>query len=105
MPDRRIEIIQSDGVILLNLLKGTSHHEKYQETDGGFLFSDTVLWPPDGDAEVVCRPDLPDEEEVARQCLSFIHALQKGRHSLSSLEGGIKALEITRQVETILGTF
>ena len=105
IPDRRIEIIQSDGVILLDLLKGTSHHERYVESDGGFLFSDTVLWPPDGDSEALYRPELPGDEEVARQCLSFIHALQKGRHSLSSLEGGIKALEITRQVETILGTF
>jgi hypothetical protein len=45
------------------------------------------------------------EVESARQCLSFIHALEKGRHSLSSLESGFKALEITRQIEITVGGF
>jgi len=105
MPDRRIEVIQSDGIILIDLLKGTSHFEEYQETDAGYSFSGKILWPPAGDASVMLRSDPPCEEEVARQCLSFIHALERGHHSLSSLEGGFKALEITRQIETNLGTF
>ncbi|TSA35494.1 MAG: hypothetical protein D4R64_09465 [Porphyromonadaceae bacterium] len=105
IPDRRIEIIQSDGIILIDLLKGTSHLEEYQKAEAGFSFSDKILWPPAGDASVRLRPDPPGEAEVARQCLSFIHALEGGRHSLSSLEGGFKALEITRQIETHLVTF
>lgn len=105
IPDRRIEIIQSDGIILIDLLKGTSLLEEYQKADLGFSFSGKILWPPAGDPSTLLRDDPHSKEEVARQCLSFIHALEKGHHSLSSLEGGFKALEITRQIETHLGTF
>ena len=105
MPDRRIEIIQSDGIILIDLLKGTSLLEEYQKADDGFSFSGKILWPPPGDSSALLWVDQPVEEEGARQCLSFIRALEKGHHSLSNLEGGFKALEITRQIETQLGTF
>jgi hypothetical protein len=104
MPDRRIEVIQSDGIILIDLLNRTSHLKEYQEAAAGISFSDKILWPPAGDASSLIRPDAPIEEELARQCLSFIHALEKGRHSLSNLEGGFKALEITRAIATNLGT-
>ncbi|MCX6226096.1 MAG: hypothetical protein NTV01_15320 [Bacteroidia bacterium] len=105
MPERRIEIIQADGIILIDLLKGTSTLEECRDGDPVHSFSNKVLWPPEGDDSVLFGPAPPGEEEVARQCLSFIHALQRGRHSLSSLEGGFKALEITRQIETNLVTF
>jgi len=102
---RQIEIIQSDGIILIDILKGTSQFEKFSETKTGNPFSIRNIWPPEGDALATSGPVLPPEQETARHCLNFIHALERGRHSLSSLEGGFKALEITRQVETSLGSF
>jgi predicted dehydrogenase len=105
IPERRMEIFQSDGTIGIDLTKGTSHYCEYQQSDTGFRRSEKVLWPPCTDDTGLQRQDPPVEEAAARQCLTFIHALQKGRHSLSSLEGGFKALEITRQIETSLGFF
>jgi hypothetical protein len=102
-PDRRIEIIQSDGIISIDLLNGTSQHKKFLPGDAGFSFSDKILWPPAGNSSSLLKSGPTGEEEAARQCLTFIHALERGRHSLSSLEGGFKALEITRQIETHLG--
>lgn len=103
-PDRRIEIIQSDGFIHIDLLNGTSSLEEYLEAPAGFSFSLKTLWPPAGDASALQMAGPPGEADVARQCMSFIHALEKGRHFHSSLEGGFKALEIARQIETHLGT-
>lgn len=105
MPERHIEVIQSNGILLIDLLNGTSCLKEYQDTAGRFSFSKKILWPPPGITPVAPARDHPMEEGVARQCLSFIHALEKGRHSLSGLEGGFKALELTRQIETYLGTF
>ena len=105
VPDRHIEVIQSDGIIIIDLLKGSSKLEGYLDASAGYSFPDKILWPPQGVVTDFDTPDFSAEVSVARQCLSFIHALEKGRHSLSSLEGGFKALEITRQIETNLGTF
>ena len=101
--ERSMEIIQADGILHIDLLKGTSFLEEFQESEEGIFFTDKILWPLA--EETIARQifNAPCEEEAARQCLSFIHALERGRHSLSSLEGGFKALEITRQVETTLG--
>ena len=101
---RRFEIIQSNGIILIDLLKGISHLEEYQATSSGISFFNKVLWPPAANASFSIMPDPTGEEEVARQCLTFIYALEKGRHSLSNLEEGFKALEITRLIETGLGS-
>lgn len=103
LPERRIEIVQPDGIVQIDLLKGTASHTRFQEKGSGFSCSDTILWPPAGLDESHILTGPSGEEEVARHCLTFIHALEKGRHSLSSLEGGFKALEIARQIEAYLG--
>lgn len=103
-PVRCIEIIQSDGIISIDLRNGTCSLEQIEGGDTGAVCRRRVLWPSGGNALEAGWPDPPGDEEVARQCLSFIHALQKGRHSLSSLESGFKALEVTRQIETSLIT-
>lgn len=104
-PERRIEIIQSDGIITIDLLNGTSSHKIYGENDNGLYISEKVLWPLPGNPADQFKILPSGEEDVARQCLTFIHALERGRHSLSSLEGGFKALEMARQIETHLVTF
>jgi predicted dehydrogenase len=104
-PERRMEIIQAEGTINIDLRQGTSTFREYLENPTGYTSKSLVLWPPSGEAALIQLEETPVEEVVARQCLTFIHALQKGRHSLSSLEGGFKALEIARQVETSLGVF
>jgi predicted dehydrogenase len=104
-PSRQIEIVQSDRIILIDLLNGTSTTEELIESEKGFSFSGKVIWPPEDDTLTLINQGFRSENEVARQCLSFIHALERGRHSLSNLEGGFKALEITRQIETTVGTF
>lgn len=105
MPDRRMEIIQSEGIIRIDFLKGTSHLEKFRETGSGISLSGESLWPHENHPAPVVRNDPHGDEELARQCLSFIHALERGRHALSSLEGGFRALELTRLIENSLGTF
>ena len=104
-PDRRMEIIQPDRIILIDLLNGTSSAEEFHDTGEGLVRQQRIIWPPDGTGQNSLGSGSPEETELARQCLSFIHALQSGRHPLSSLEGGFKALEVTRQVESMLGTF
>jgi predicted dehydrogenase len=104
-PSRTIEIVQSDGIISIDLTAGTSHMEAYRVSESGPVITGKTLWPPAGDTGDHRQLVPHSEQEVARQCLSFIHALQRGRHPLSSLEGGFKALEITRQIEISLGTF
>jgi predicted dehydrogenase len=102
-PERSIEIIQPSGILMLDLLKGISTSEEYKDGDIGSPIPGKVLWPVEGEAQDLALPEFCSDEDAARQCLSFIHALERGRHSLSSLEGGFKALEITRQIETTLG--
>jgi hypothetical protein len=104
-PERRLDIIATNRTITIDLLNGTSSTDVYQNTDTGFKSERKVLWPPD-DTHLKEKSTVSTWEPlVARQCLSFIHALERGRHSLSSLEGGYKALEITRQIEIITGAF
>lgn len=103
--ERFIEVIQSNGILRIDLANGTSKLENYQEETGGLSSSENILWPPQGIPAIWPAGETPMEEGAARQCLSFIHALQMGRHSLSGLEGGFKALELTRQIESYLGTF
>jgi predicted dehydrogenase len=105
VPERRLEIIQPDGIITMDLLNQFSSMEDFPADGEISAHQRRVLWPPEGDDQAAARRVRPGEEESARQCLSFIHALEKGRHSLSSLEGGFKALEITRQIETVVGSF
>lgn len=106
---RQIEILQPAGILNIDLLNGTSTSEDYGIHGGRRQVK--TLWPvaaKTGEAGLPGAPFGPNaqsDEEAARQCLSFIHALEKGRHSLSSLEGGFRALEITRQIETAVGSF
>lgn|GEM_PF-758854 len=104
-PERLIEIVQSNGIIYIDLLKGVSRLEEYREAGSGYVMTGKNLWPLEEEAPEPFIPEPGDEKEAARQCLSFIHALERGRHSLSTLEGGYKALEITRMIEAGLGTF
>jgi predicted dehydrogenase len=104
VPNRTIEIIQSNGIILIDLLNGTSHYDEYLGTDESISVSRKILWPPSGDNPVLVRTDRPGDQEMARQCLSFIHALNRGQYSLSGLEGGFNALELAQQIETNLGS-
>ena len=102
-PERKIEIIQPSGILLIDLLEGISSIEEYKDSNIGFPIPGKILWPPEGEAQSPQTMEVQSDEDAARQCLSFIHALERGRHSLSSLEGGFKALEITQQMETTLG--
>lgn len=102
--ERRMEIIQAGGIIYIDLMRGTSRMEEYHQSDSGFSFIDRAFWPPEGNSNEFTGSGHLIEDEMARECLSFIHALKRGHYSLSSLEGGFKALEITRQIETHLGT-
>jgi hypothetical protein len=104
-PSRQLEIVQYDKIIMIDLLNGTSTMEEFIESESGFSFSGKVIWPPEDDSLMLINQGFRSDNEAARQCLSFIHALERGRHSLSNLEGGFKALEITRQIETTVGTF
>ncbi len=102
---RSIEIIQPSGILMIDLLNGTSSILEYSGGSKGFMGPEKVLWPPEGENNKFSSQAAEGDEQAARQCLSFIHALERGRHSLSSLEGAFKALEITRQIETTLGDF
>jgi predicted dehydrogenase len=104
-PERRLDIIATNRTVSIDLLNGTSSTEVYQNTDNGFISEKKEIWPPVGSLLDEKNRVSVGELAVARQCLSFIHALERGRHSLSSLEGGYKALEITRQIEIITGAF
>lgn len=104
-PDRQMEIIQSDRIITIDFLNGKSITEEYQESFPYPARNSKVLWSPEDDTSDQPGPVRQSEEEKARQCLSFIHALERGLHSHSSLESGFKALEITQQIETIIGSF
>jgi len=104
-PERRLDIIATNRTIMIDLLSGTSSTDVYQNTATGFISENKILWPPDDRLLKEKSTVFSGEPLAARQCLSFIHALEKGRHSLSSLEGGYKALEITRQIEIITGAF
>jgi len=103
IPLRQMEVVQSDGIIRIDLLKETSTIEEYCEGKKGHQFEMKYLWPPQGNFSTLAGSHSTGDFEMARQCLSFIHALEKGRHPLSSLESGYKALEIARQVEISLG--
>ncbi len=101
--ERKVEVIQPSGILNIDLLQGISTLEEYKDGDIGFPVAGKKLWPPEGEAQAAVPLEIHADEDAARQCLSFIHALERGRHSLSSLEGGFKALEIARQIETALG--
>jgi len=105
IPERNIEIVQSDGIIRIDLIKGTSSLEEYPEADMGLPIAEKVIWPQVKNAPIGIVDELDRESELARQCLSFIYSLENGRHSLSNLEEGYKALEITRLIETSLAGF
>jgi hypothetical protein len=102
-PGRRMEIIQSDGIIRIDLLRDTCTQTMWVEGDNGHSFLEKMIWPYADDSAVSIKSGSAIEDDVARQCLTFIHALEKGRHPLSSLEGGFRALEMARQIETHLG--
>ena len=101
--ERRIELIQSSSHLLIDLPEGTSRLTSFRDDVSGPVPVKKTLWPPAGGAVSEKNRNEQFEEDAARQCLSFIHALQRGRHPLSGLEGGFRALELTRQIESHLG--
>jgi predicted dehydrogenase len=101
--ERYIEMIQPGSHLGIDLAGGSATLTSFREDISGPVPVAKRLWPPAEESLSEIIKKEPHEEDAARQCLSFIHALERGRHSLSGLEGGFRALEMTRQIESHLG--
>jgi predicted dehydrogenase len=103
-PRRRVEIIQADGVIRLDLTSESGTMERIEGDEAGKVVNIQPFWPPAGEGAPF-GPNGSGEDWIARQCVGFVRALERGRHPLSGLEGGYKALEMARHIQSILHTF
>jgi predicted dehydrogenase len=98
---REIEVLQESGLVLIDLAGGRSS----SKSPGNKGWTVHQLWPLVESVDPGISVDLQKDEDTARQCINFIHALQLGKRPLSDLEEGYAALEITRQIESSVGRF
>ncbi len=103
LPVREISAIQHNGILEINLLDDRSRFIQSYQDQGTWSWKQKIIWPVDSAPSTDQESGL--DRIATRQCINFLHALQKGRESLSGLEDSYRALEITRQIESAINGF
>ena len=94
---RMIKIIQTDRLLEINLTSGISRQRLLEQACPGDSVEWQPIWPSSetDPGSFLIPEDVPDR---LSQCLSFIHALTKGKNPVSPLEDGFMALETARLI-------